>query len=329
MKKAGHLFCILLVGGGIIAAIKTAVALANLWHDSAVGWTKVPCVIREFEVETNFNHRKSFRVKTAYDYHAGGAVQSGRQAWPGQPATDDYEDISNCVAALTEKSPRPPSDLRNFETECLVDPEDPTRAVLIANREAVAFGFGLTAAVLLWIGAFLFFYRRQRVSRKARLKRDPILLALFLFFAVSGVAASVFTGWGLMERWRMRCWIEVPATVVNSQLQQSQNRKRGRDPGVRASILYRYEIDGREYLSNRTTVLGAYSGSKRSGERVRSHPPGTAITVFIDPDKPWRAVVDRNLGSSGFFLLFPLPFLALGGFGVARFSWPERTRGRR
>lgn len=329
-KKAGHILAILLIGGGILVAIKTAVALASLWHESALGWTKVPCLIREFEVETDFNKRRPFRVKAAYDYHAGGAPRSGRLVWPGQQTTEDYEEISQCVADLTAKSSRPAANLRNFQTECLVDPEDPTRAVLRPSLGGVAFGFGLTVAMLLWAGAFVFFYRRQRVMGKARVRRDPILLAFFLTFAVMGVAVSAFMGRHLLERWQMRHWREVPATVVNSELQQSKGRRRGRDPGVRASIFYRYEVDGREYLSNRTTVLRAYSGYRRErvAEWVRSHPPGTAIHVFIAPDEPWRAVMERNLGWSSLFLLFPLPFLALGGFGVARFSWPKRTRGR-
>lgn len=331
MKKAGHILGILLVGGAILAAIKTAVALTGLWHESALGWTKIPCVIRAFEVQTDFDQREPFRLKVAYDYQAGGASQSGHRVWPYRQATEDYEDISRCVAALTLKSPHPPADLRNFEAECLVDPDDPTRAVLAANPEPFALGLGLTAAVLLWISAFVFFYRRQRTIGKTRERRDPILLAFFLVFTVMGVAVSAFTAWGLRERWQMRRWIEVPATVVASRVQQASGSKRGRDPGVRASILYRYEVDGRDYLSNRTTVLGAYSGhlNERVRELVRDYPPGTPIRVFIAPDQPWRAIMDRNLGASGFFLLFPLPFLALGGWGVAKFPWPKRTRKRR
>jgi len=330
-KKARHLLGILLVGGIIIAAIKTATVLAGLWHESALGWTKVPSVIREFEVETDFNQRKPFRVKVAYDYQAGGVTQTGRHVWLGNPATEDYEDISKCVATLTAKSPQPSADLRNFETECLVDPDNPTRAVLSASGEGFVFGTGLTAAVLLWAALFVFFYRRQRVVGKLRERRDPILLAFFLVFAVIGIGLSALTGWFLLERWQMTKWTEVPATVVRSYLQQASGGRRGRNPGTRTNILYRYEAGGREYLSNRTTILEAFtdSRSKRHAELVRDHPPGTAIQVFIAPGEPWRAVIDRNLGWSGLFLLFPLPFLALGGFGVARFSWPKRTKGRR
>jgi hypothetical protein len=330
MKKAGHIFCILLAGGAIIAAIKTSVALAGLWHDSALGWTKVPCVIREFEVETDYSRRDPYRIKVGFDYQAGGAPRSGNRLWPWGQVTRDYEDISRSVAALTAKSPHPPADLRNFETECLVDPDDPTRAVLAPGREQVAWAFGMTAAVLFSAGAFVFFYRRQRVTGKTRIKRDPILLALFLTFAMSGVFTAGFSTWGLAERWQMRRWIEVPATVVYNDLEFDSGGGR-RSGSARARILYRYEIDGREYLSNRTTVLEAYSGRRSTGPRavVRSHPPGTPIHVFVSPDQPWRAVMDRNLGASGLILLIPLPFLALGFLGVARLSWPKPRRSHR
>jgi hypothetical protein len=86
MKKAGQLLGILLVGGAILAAIKTAVALAGLWHESALGWTKVPCVVRAFEVETDFNQRQPFRIKAAYD-HASGLPSRPRP--PGTPPSDE------------------------------------------------------------------------------------------------------------------------------------------------------------------------------------------------------------------------------------------------
>jgi len=49
---------------------------------------------------------------------------------------------------------------------------------------------------------------------------------------------------------------------------------------------------------------------------TRAHPAGSKLTVFVDADKPWRAVLKRELGGWGLFALFPLPFLAVGVGGM-------------
>jgi hypothetical protein len=330
-EKLDQILTILLVGGGIVVGIGGASTLARLWHDSAARWTPVPCVIQEFEVKTDPEAPWLFRVKAAYDYQFEGRAYHGTRVWPHGQATKDYEDISRFQAALTDKMPDPPSDLRDLTAECLVDPEDPSRAVLEADREPVAWGFAYAGLVILGTGAFIFFSRRQRSGANAGGKREPLPLAIYLFLATGGVAASAFSAWGVRERWCMSRWTEVPATVVATYVQQGGGVS-GRSSRTRQCVLYRYQFDGREYLSNRTTVLPIYDRNRRGAPRrkhvVRRHPPGTRIVVFVDPGEPWRAVMDRKLGWSGAFLFFPLPFLAFGGWGIAKRCWPSQRRKR-
>ena len=82
-------------------------------------------------------------------------------------------------------------------------------------------------------------------------------------------------------------------------------------------VFYRYEVDGIRHASNRWRLMGgSSSGRKGKQEVVNAHPPGTAITCYVDPDRPWRAIVRRELGWWTLFGLFPLPFLAVGLGGL-------------
>lgn len=334
MKKLDRILAILLIGGGVLIGIRGSFALARLCQDSAARWTAVPCVIRAFEVDSDPEKPWVFRVKAAYDYDFEGRAYHGTRVWPHGQATTDYEDISRCRAALTAKIPDSPSDLRGLTAECLVDPEEPASAVLMASLNQVTLGFGIAGFVVLWTTAFIVLSRRQSLGPRAGQKRQPLPLAVFLTLAMGGVATSAFVGWGVNDRWRMRGWAEVPATVVSSYLQWSDIGS-GRRSGGRSSrqrVLYCYQFEGREYLSNRTTVLEIYRRNRRGEpdrELVRRYPAGTSLSVFVDPREPWRAVMDREFGWSGVFLLLPLPFLAFGGWGIARGCWPSRRRARR
>lgn len=334
VKKLDQILAILLIGGGVLIGIWGSFALARLWQDSAARWTAVPCVIRAFEVDTHPEKPWVFRVKAAYDYNFEGQAYHGTRVWPHGQATTDYEDISRCRAALTANIPDPPSDPRGLTAECLVDPEEPASAVLMANFNQVTWGFGIAGFVVVWITAFIVLSRRRCSGAMAGQKREPLPLAIFLTLAMGGVATSAFAAWGVNESRSMRKWTEVPATVVASYLQwrDSSSGRRSGGSSSRQRVLYRYQFEGREYLSNRTTVLEIYRRNRRGEpdrELVRRHPPGTSLAVFVDPREPWRAVMDRNLGWSGAFVLFPLPFLVFGGWGIAKGCRPSRRRSRR
>jgi hypothetical protein len=92
-------------------------------------------------------------------------------------------------------------------------------------------------------------------------------------------------------------------------------------------LFYRYWFEGKDYHANRYNLTGG-SSSGRSGKEavVRDHPPGSVLPVFVDPDKPWRAVVKRNAGWGALFALFPLPFLAVG-FGGLWWHFKKRNAG--
>ena len=88
----------------------------------------------------------------------------------------------------------------------------------------------------------------------------------------------------------------------------------GRTRMVRGAVGYRYAYEGREYLGNRLSfgspiglnpALASLAGASR-------YQPGQAVTVFVDPKDPSRAVLRRSAPSSFVFALMGAAFLALG-----------------
>lgn len=137
-----------------------------------------------------------------------------------------------------------------------------------------------------------------------------------LIFAGAGVAMLVFLFViPVMKVVEGRSWSEVPCTVVSSSV-TTHSDSDGTTYGV--EIRYRYEVDGRSYTSDRRSFAVDGSSSGRSGKEkfVANHPPGKAMTCYVDPADPASAVLDRGVSASFLWGLFPLPFLAIGLFVI-------------
>ena len=109
-------------------------------------------------------------------------------------------------------------------------------------------------------------------------------------------------------------WIETPATVVWSRVTSSSGDG---STTYKADVFYQYAFDGKTYKSNRNDMIEV-SSSRSSGkqEAVRANPSGKAIVCYVNPHQPWDAVLNRSLGWSALFGLFPLPFMAVGLGGL-------------
>ncbi len=137
-----------------------------------------------------------------------------------------------------------------------------------------------------------------------------------LVFAGAGVAMLIFLFvLPVMRVVDGRGWTPVPCTVVSSTV-TTHSDSDGTTYGV--EIVYRYEIDGRSYSSDRRSFAVDGSSSGRSGKEkfVADHPPGKAMTCYVDPSDPASAVLDRGISASFLWGLFPLPFLAIGLFVI-------------
>lgn len=154
------------------------------------------------------------------------------------------------------------------------------------------------------------------VTRKFHTGDVVILVICGLFFIV-GLTMLGGSLALIADPWRKGNWIGTPGEMI-----KSDTVRKGRN-GTRADVLYRYEVSGQSYYSDRTN-FGITLGSTER-RYVQSHPAGSALTVLVNPADPTEAVLTRE--PSGGWLLLPVAgmFLLIPS-GILR-SW-LRTRRR-
>jgi len=145
-----------------------------------------------------------------------------------------------------------------------------------------------------------------------------------------GIFAAVGIGFLLLsiiptlyEGWQMQGWQAVPAQVLETELhhQHSDN-----STTYRVTARYRYVWQGRSYFGSR---VGISSGSDNVGswhqthyQRLRSaRDTATPLTVWVDPQAPAHAIIDRDIrwGLFAFKMVFVVLFGGIG-LGIVLFS---------
>ena len=91
-------------------------------------------------------------------------------------------------------------------------------------------------------------------------------------------------------------------------------------------IIYRYTVNGRDYINDTYTFIGTGQMLKRSVVAVAlQNPVGKQIDVFVDPNDPSRSVIIPGAHASSYFniVFFVLMF---GGIAflpeLLNFIWP-------
>lgn len=323
--------CGLLFGLGWTAfsAIFVAVGLSQMWKTAVTwSWEEVPCTIERFEILAEQNEKPPFRVDLVFNYDYGGEFRQGNQLWVDHKGERDYEKLAELRAEILIGPEGPLEEAGGLHSTCRVNPDDPAVAVLLPASGS-RIGFGLIFAIfggcfmLVGIGIAISSLRKSKTNRArsstaaADGKEAAGLLTVGFFgvFALAGL--GMFGGLIIpkgLEYFSMQQWESRPAEIVWSRVTSHQG-----DDGTTYSVdlFYRYDYQARQYLSNRYDVLGG-SSSGRDGKQkvVAAHPAGSELTVYVNPDKPWQAVVKRDLGWWALFALFPLPFLLVGVGGL-------------
>ncbi|MEK7953337.1 DUF3592 domain-containing protein [Luteolibacter soli] len=285
-------------------------------------WQSVPCVIERFEIAADQKQDPPFRPDLVYRYELDGRKYTGTRLWKTKEGSDSYEDLAKVRERFTQGPEGPRTSLAEVTTECRVKPGEPETSVLTLSSSGQIWGglaFAAFGGFFVLIGLALIFGRpgkeAKTVSGKTITERPLAAVIALLFFGCAGLAML----FGLIvpkaiEYFAARGWKETEAEIIWSRL-RSKSDSDGTTYSV--DLFYRYQVDGHEYRSNRYDIWsGSSSGSKGKREVVKAHPPGSKLTVFVDPEKPWRAVVRREAGWWGLFALFPLPFIAIGIGGL-------------
>jgi len=148
--------------------------------------------------------------------------------------------------------------------------------------------------------------------------RGKIFMTLFAlpFFGV-----GVFMLWSvsstIYDAFRMNSWVQVEAQVLSG----GYTSHRGDDSYTyEAHAQYRYTVQGQTFVADRVSINGGADNigdyqTDIGGNLSRAHSSGESILVYVNPDDPAEAVIDRGLrwGLLGFKSIFLFVF---GGVGL-------------
>ena len=324
------------IGLGLMAfgLLVTGIGTWSCWDQLKVSfWDRVPCLIERFEITADSNSRPPFGADLLFHYQVGERKLTGSTLRRGFEGTDDYEFLAELRETLVlEATGDGSAAVGKTASNCRVDPKDPGKAVLLTGSMgkiwltllAAITGVGvMLAGVSVIVGgrdSALFRLLSLRRTGGSQSRGSSRFGWLFIVAAIVVLFAVIVPK--SLEWLAMRSWKEVPGEVVWSRLETSRGKRSKKGSGTRktysAEVFYRYSFAGREYHSNRYGLIrSTSSGKSSSAEFVRNHPKGTALQVWADPGKPWRAVVKRNPGSGALLILFPVVF-GLVGYVILR-----------
>lgn len=324
-KSPRRLLVFALLWTAVSLALLGGVGLRPLWrHLSSQGWPEVPCVIQRFEVSAEPGRNPQFLPDLVFQYQWEGRSYTGTRLWPETKGRDDYEKFADIreplLLASGGNSPSP----AGAKTTCRVNPGNPAEAALRPEEWDIAGGRIFAAVffsffVLIGVGLLV----GLTVKRFAYARHPPLVLeAVFSLFATLGLGGLLLGVLPMAVEWnRMADWKEVPAEIIWSRLAKHGGGRGG--PTYSIDLFYRYQFGQREYRSTRVLDGPRTQAAKSKQAFIDAHPPGAPLRVFVDPAKPWHAVVDRNIGSLPWLVLIFGAFLAMGVWGL-HWVWRDR-----
>lgn len=294
-------------------------------------WEKVPCLIEKFEITDDPKQDEAFGVDMEFRYTYRGASYIGTRSGKEEFRADDFHDLEETHSELMAKP----------EAECLVDPENPSEAVLPLQKSGDRLGpiiFSVVGSCFFLIGAGMFVTAIREMRRGKReatgaasltsRARDatPVLI-LYPFFGIFALAGSGIM-FGLIvpmwaDWWAAKSWVEVPGVVIWSRLATHHGSK---STSYSPHVFYRYEFAGTTYRSDRNSFGKINGSSSKARSQLDGYEADKSIRLFVDPEHPERSILRRNLGNNAWFSLFPLPFMGAGFGGL---YWLLRGRGKR
>jgi len=145
-----------------------------------------------------------------------------------------------------------------------------------------------------------------------------IILSVFIGFVVHAVARSADA---------RRRYAETTGRVVSTAIHESPGDSDS-GPTYKPVIGYAYQVGRIAYTNDRYDFFSVSSGRGWAESVMREYPAGKEVAVYYDPDKPYEAVLHRDLPAMTYFLiLFLQPFLVVGlGLVGYLIAWPSRKR---
>jgi hypothetical protein len=145
-----------------------------------------------------------------------------------------------------------------------------------------------------------------------------IALGVTIFWCgITGAFAYFAIGSLVRHHYAALRFASAEGVVLSSKVKASSGSK---GSNYAPKIKYRYTVAGQEYVAERYDFASMSASDSSYAQRaVSDNPPGKAVTVYYDPDKPSEAVLHLEApGSNYFMLLFLQPFLLVG---LAMIGW--------
>ncbi len=299
---------------------------------SSRDWDVVPCQIERFEIRDQKKDHDPFTIDLEFRYFHSGTERSGTKLHAEEKRFATYTELVELRAEL----------MAGPNAQCRVNPADPNDAILISESDnsllgKVIFGVFGGAFACIGIGLLIFSLKGMREAKKIKAGVGSITAAaagnkegsawimvpFFGIFALAGLGVAIGVAGPMWKNYfAARSWVEAPGEVIWSKVRSHS----GDSTTYSTQIFYRYTYQDKNYKSDRTTLLkGSSSGRKSKEEMVKNHPRGKQITVWVNPQKPSEAILDRSFGHWAWFTLFPLPFMAVG-FGGLYFTLRKRGK---
>jgi hypothetical protein len=240
--------------------------------------------------------------------------------WQGQPIntrTRPFEDDANAptgnYAVLARRRDRT---LPGEQITVHVDPTDATVVTLPGSNRAKWIGLagGLLFVVAgLWGLRASLRWKRTGSRQHLELGEGTKLLIVTLFFAGAatfGILSLLMMSMPTLLDWQSaKSWPVVPCTVVDQWIESDRETSKVR-------VLYEYTWNRDIYRSDRRKWIEPQDNVTDKRAQQQIYAVGSHHTCYVDPSDPYTALLDRDLGWSGLFVLFPIPFLLMGGGGV-------------
>lgn len=146
-----------------------------------------------------------------------------------------------------------------------------------------------------------------------------LILAAALYFAYAAL-------WSYAWQWKAHSsFLPVEATVIEASVQSRGSRSTTHGQSFVPHIVYRYNVAGVDYQSNRYFFMGDGWSDFVSAESVAARfPRGSAVQVYVDAAGPQRAVINRSQPQLG-ILLYVLPLSLLGFAAIVYGLLPQRA----
>lgn len=307
---------------------------ATLRNSDAHGWPQHRCTIETSEPRDTGSDSAPYGLAVTYRYEIGGQSFTSSQIGTSSASHGDYTPVQRALDRYVPGAAVP----------CWVNPQNHADAILEQSSRAIGL-FVLLPLVFVLVGAGGIYgvwvgsaaatkVRADRIQDTVGRKSAATAVVPAIFFGLF-LAVGLGVGYFLVDDARNAFeaprWTPTPCTVEASNVREHESTSDGHTSYTYSvDILYRYQVGGHTYRSNRWRFPGGSSSGRGAKQAiVDEYPPGRDFTCYVNPRDPALAVIQPRVGASALLFALPLVFALVGAgglFGMLRSRGQDRRQ---